>query len=496
MQQRIMGRYDATQATDISSLRDVREAQRAVIDYRDILLNDAHQELTRSLKLSEQLSPTEEKIRGLLEKTALREPEHDPFPERRALNPALQERLIQAEHRLAALPAQRAELLMLLESTQADEVRLQRQLAETLITLDELDEELRGLATLVTQRHAQSSAKLNRDQQRADQLTIALLIFAFFAFLVATGTIWSALRPIQRLTHAASKVAQGDFSVEPIRAGKDEVGQLADAFVQMTRALAERDAALVEANQDLEEAYQNLIREEQARIQAERLAVVGELSARITHELRNPLSSLNLNVEMILEDPKLAELEEDTREMLQAMEREIKRLEDLSSGYLSLAKKPTGMHRLLNFAELIRTVVAQFRRAAELNDIEVHSDFPDTLHLRGDENELRQVLINLIENARIALADLQGPKKLYVSAHTSDDHIELRVEDNGLGVDATMLEALFEAFSTSRKEGTGLGLSTSRRIAELHGGSLRYASRAEGGACFILQLPHASPDEI
>lgn len=495
MQQRIMARYDATQATDISSLRDLREAQRAVVDYRNDLLSQDTAERTRSLRLSTLLAPAQENIRRHLENISVREPDEELFPERKALKQPLQRQLTDAATHLDALPEQSLELLQSLEDPSAHEDHVQQKLGALLLTLDALDEQLRKIRTTLTERHRQSTEKLARDQNRAANLTAALLVFALFAFLVATGTIWLALSPIQRLTQAASKVARGDFDIERVRAGKDEVGQLAEAFYAMTQDLATRDRELSTANKELETAYQQLVREEQARIHAERLAVVGELSARITHELRNPLSSLGLNVEMILEDPRLDQLDEDSREMLHAMDREIQRLEELSSGYLSLARKPVGLHRPIDLTQLTEAIVSQFRRSAELEHIDVRVALTPERFVEGDENELRQVLINLIENARIALEGQPPPRRLEVELAAEEGWVELRVIDTGPGVDAAMAEQLFEAFATDRRDGTGLGLSTSQRIAQAHGGSLRYHPNEEGGACFVLRLPeYLEPD--
>lgn len=491
MQQRIMARYDATQATDISSLRDAREAQRVVRDYRNDLLTENPSERARSLRLAAQLAPAQEKIRGHVENIALREPSSETFPERKPHHALLQDQIATANLQLERLPVQSAELLQQLEAPAANESLTQQKLGALLVTLDQLDAQLRQIAATLSTRHQDSSDRLSQDQTRAANLTAALLIFAFFAFLVAVGTIWSALSPIQRLTHAASQVGRGEFEIERIRAGKDEVGQLAEAFFAMTQGLASRDRALLNANQELEAAYQSLLREEQARIHAERLAVVGELSARITHELRNPLSSLGLNVEMILEDPQLAQLDEDTREMLHAMEREIQRLEELSTGYLSLARKPVGVHLPLVFTQLVEVTLAQFRRSAELDQIVVRTSLLPDVVVEGDENELRQVVINLIENARIALEERADSRELLVALTRKQGLLELRVEDNGPGVSPAMAEQIFEPFATDRRDGTGLGLSTSQRIAETHGGSLSYEQSTLGGACFILRLPEA-----
>lgn len=488
MQNRIMARYDATQSTDIASLRDLKQARRSVIDYRNDLLQENPDDLARSLRLSARFAPAQKQLERYLHNIGEREPAQESFKEREKHQDALRAQRQRTLALLQEIPDQNRALLQEIDRDTPNESKVQQQLGALLVTLDDIESHVLDLHQTISARYEESTQRIGRDQQRAAQMTTLLALLAFIAFAVAVGTIWRALSPIQRLTSAATKVGEGDFNIERIRAGNDEIGQLTEAFYAMTQALLSRDRALSAANQQREDAYQQLIHEEKARIQAERLAVVGALSARITHELRNPLSSLSLNVEMILEDPQLGELEEDTRDMLRSMKQEIERLESLSSGYLSLARKPVGAHLPINFTRLVEDTLAQFRRSTELDQVRVESDLCPDVWTTGDENELRGVLINLIENARVAVSAQEHDRRIRVTLRQSDDMITWTIDDNGPGVDADIVDELFDPFVTNRPEGTGLGLSTSRRIAEAHGGTLTYAPSSEGGACFSLRL--------
>lgn len=495
MQKRIMARYHATQAIDIASLRDLTQARRTVADFRNDLLQEKPEDLVQSLRLSARFSPAQRQLQAFLRAVEAREPAQETFSERAEQHDALKIPFESAGEQIEQLPQHTRALLQEIDRTHPDEQRVQQKLGVLLVSLDHIETQIRTLHHILSTRHHASIEKLSRDQQRASRMSALLLIFAFFSFALAVLTVWRALSPIQRLTSAASKVGQGDFDVERIRAANDEIGQLAEAFHTMTQGLAARDRAVSTANQEREHAYQKLLREEQARIQAERLAVIGELSARITHELRNPLSSLSLNMEMILEDPKLDELDDDTHEMLRSMTREIQRLEALSTGYLSLARKPVGMHERLSLTSLTRSILTQFQRSAELDEITLLSAFEDELWIEGDENELRGVLINLIENARIAVAHEPPPRTIRIEGIRDADHVVWTIQDNGPGVSASMLEHLFDPFMSDRPEGTGLGLSTARRIVETHYGTLLYRAASGGGACFVITLPshHAPP---
>lgn len=493
MQNRIMARYDAIQATDIASLRDLKQARRSVIDYRNDLLHENPDDLVRSLRLSARFAPAQKQLQRYLQNVDEREPSQEIFNERAEHHDALQAQLQRTLLLLEDLPVQNRALLQEVDREAPDQTQTQQHLGALLVTLDDIESHILGLHQTISTRHQESTQRLSRDQQRASQMTTLLALLAFIAFTVAVVTIWRALSPIQRLTSAAAKVGKGDFDIERIRAGNDEIGRLTEAFYGMTQALLSRDQALSAANQEREDAYQQLIHEEKARIQAERLAVVGALSARITHELRNPLSSLSLNVEMILEDPQLKHLEDDTRDMLRSMKQEIERLEALSSGYLSLARKPVGTHLPVHFTRLVEDTLAQFRRSTELDEIRVQSDLLPDVWTLGDENELRGLLINLIENARMAVATQEHERLIRVTLRQCDDMIIWTIDDNGPGVDADLVDDLFDPFITNRPDGTGLGLSTSRRIAEAHNGTLTYAPSSDGGACFSLRFHALQP---
>lgn len=494
MQKEIMARYHATQTIDIASLRDLTQAKRTLDDYRKDLLQEKREDLVQSLRLSTRFAPTQRQLQTFLRDVEEREPAQETFKERRDQHRALKDPLADAQNDVEQLSAHSLDLLQELERSAPSERAVQQKLGVLLVALDRIESNIRTLHQLISTRHEHSLERLSQDQRRASRISGLLLLIAFAAFAVAVIASWRALSPIQRLTNAATQVGRGDFDIERIQASNDEIGQLAEAFHTMTDGLRARDRALSSAHQEREAAYQQLLREEKARIQAERLAVVGALSARITHELRNPLSSLSLNLEMILEDPQIAQLDADTHDMLRSMKHEIERLEALSSGYLSLARKPIGAHRIFSLTQLTQSTLSQFQRSAELDHVELHSTLDADLWVDGDENELRGVVINLIENARIAVAEQAPPRKIHISLTQEDQHLVWTIEDNGPGIDPAMRAHLFDPFISDRPDGTGLGLSTSRRIAEAHNGTLEEGPSVLGGACFTLRLPAASSD--
>ena len=265
------------------------------------------------------------------------------------------------------------------------------------------------------------------------------------------------------------------------RVGTDRFGPFGGRYVPET---------LIAALDELEAAYAALIEAQRAQVQAERLAAVGELSSRVTHELRNPLSSISLNVEMLAEELSADGAETEAREMLGAIEREVTRLTELTERYLSLARADEPRREPVDVSALIREILD--RQSAELRQASVRVELVANSPIVApvDESQVHQVIVNLVRNAIQALGLGDGERALRVTVAATTEHVVCSVEDSGPGIEPEMQDSLFEAFATSRAGGTGLGLSISRRIARQHGGELSAGwSDALGGARFELRLP-------
>lgn len=398
---------------------------------------------------------------------------------------------------IEVLSLEGAELGVLVEEllTSLDESppRLEPSYGELGSNLIALEKRVDDLSNVVDDRTDSAVTRIQSSER--DILFRVVLVSAFaalFALLVVI-LIRRSLAPITTLTAMATRFKEGDYRAEPIAAGNDEIGVLAEEFTGMAEAIRARDTLLRRQKAELEEAYAALVEAQRAQVQAERLAAVGELSARVTHELRNPLSSIGLNAEMLADELRSdAPPTADAREMIGAIEREVARLTELTERYLSMARSDSPRRAPVDLAALVRDVVST--RAAEhaRDRVRVDVDAPDSLVIDADEPQLRQVLINLLRNAVQALGDSDGDRSVRVTVTGDGDEATCVVEDSGPGIDAPESESVFEPFVTGRPDGTGLGLSISRRIARRHGGELRVAPRgALGGAAFEMTLPVA-----
>lgn len=323
--------------------------------------------------------------------------------------------------------------------------------------------------------------RVRMTEQRARVTEVAIILLPVVAIgvgLLAIGIAARSLRPVRQLIAGVARVRQGDYEAKLGLSGDDEISVLAREFDAMARALKEREAQLKQKQEEL--------------LRAERLAAVGRVSAQVAHEVRNPLSSIGLNVEMLDEQLLGAtfpspEHAKEARELLASVTREIDRVTEVTEDYLRLARLPAPVLREENVVELLEDVLSFSRGELERAQVKTVTTFPPgALMIRADEAQLRQVFLNLIRNAREAM-DQGGT--LTVTAWAAGGQAELRVQDSGCGMTNEVRERIFEPFFTTKQGGTGLGLSLSRQIVEAHGGLIEVESTPGRGTTFILKLP-------
>lgn len=222
---------------------------------------------------------------------------------------------------------------------------------------------------------------------------------------------------------------------------------------------------------------------EKELVTAERLATAGRTAAGIAHEVRTPLGSIQGAAEILAEDYPV---DHPRRPFFDILNREIRRLARVMEDFLDL-------HRPLNLAPLSSDLTEVVREtmgvlAAQAAERGVRLDYaaPEQLRARFDPDRLRQALVNLVQNA-IQASPANG--RVCVEMSQQPDGIRFAVEDEGAGIPPENLERIFEPFFSRRPDGTGLGLTLARQIAESHGGSLTAENRPGQGARFILKLP-------
>ncbi len=316
-------------------------------------------------------------------------------------------------------------------------------------------------------------------------VALLLLVFAYFAL---TRLI---VRPLDSLTHAAERVAQGARRLEvPISAPR-ELSMLGSSLHTMTEKLISDEEALRKKISEVERATQELKAAQDRLVRSERLASVGRLAAGLAHEIGNPLAAL-----MGLQDLLLAGGLDaaEQRDFLQRMRRETERIHGILRDLLQFARPGTeaepGESRG-NVEAAVEDTAALVQPQRAMKDIALELELDPALpEVALGREQLVQVLLNLILNAADAC---QSRGHVTVRARPTPSGARLEVEDDGPGVAAAVRERLFEPFVTTKEvgKGTGLGLAVCRGLVEAAGGTISLDTSSERGARFVVELPRA-----
>jgi signal transduction histidine kinase len=217
-------------------------------------------------------------------------------------------------------------------------------------------------------------------------------------------------------------------------------------------------------------------------LRSEKLAVVGELAAGVAHEIRNPLTSIKGFLQLADQN------EEFDPNYVQIMLSEISRIESIVSEYLSLAKPNQNAPKSLQHMHtLVRNVITLFESQTNLRNITIHSELDDSYQIMCNPNELKQVLINIFQNAIEAIG---SNGDIFISLkNVFEEGVEITFTDNGCGIEEERLKKIGEPFFSTKEKGTGLGLLTSNRIIEKHGGTIEITSEVNKGTEVKVYLP-------
>ena len=221
---------------------------------------------------------------------------------------------------------------------------------------------------------------------------------------------------------------------------------------------------------------------EERLVQSERLATIGRFASQIAHEIRNPLSSITLNVEL-LED-ELKGSGDEARSLIRSVLKELDRLNDIVSEYLQFSRFPKPQLKRGHADGVIRELVDSFKPRPDIR-IEMKL-MPVPTEVWLDERLLRQVLDNLVRNGVEAI---EGDGVIQIETDVIERFFVIRVKDTGRGIPSEIHAKLFEPFFTTKAHGTGLGLATSQQIIFEHNGHLVVESQAGRGSTFSILLP-------
>ena len=326
---------------------------------------------------------------------------------------------------------------------------------------------LRAIRTRIEETMANLTTDARRREAQSMQLLIGLGALALLVGAVSSIYARRVLAPLTVVTSRAEAVARGDLTPRTVVATDDEIGELATTFEGMVAAIQRARSELV---------------------QAERLATIGKMAAHVTHEIRNPLSSIGLNIELLEEEVASDADRAESLQLVAAIKAEVERLSRIAEQYLSVARRPRPQLERESAEDLVRELCAFVRpeldRAGVKSRIEEDADLPE---VDLDESQLRQALLNLIRNAREAMP--RGGELVVSVRNAAGGGVEIHVDDDGPGIPEDVRASIFDPFFTTKQRGTGLGLAVTREIIEAHGGTIGCEPHAPHGTRFRIALP-------
>jgi len=312
--------------------------------------------------------------------------------------------------------------------------------------------------------------------ERAERRSAVLIvIYSFIAAAVGLGATLIGQRllaPIRVLTEGVKAVAAGDLKRKvEVRSG-DELGLLAREFNTMAASLDRQRADL---------------------LRAERLAAVGRISAQITHEIRNPLNAIGLNAELLADELSSADVSPDARSLVQAIGREVDRLNAVTEEYLRFARLPKPSFAREDVNEIVSGLSEFLRPEMAAARVALRLDLAGRLPpVRADEGQLRAALLNLLRNSREAMP--QGGTIFLATRLAECGSVEVEVHDTGGGIPAEALPRIFDPFYSTKEKGTGLGLAFTQQVVQEHGGTIHCESTTGSGTLFAMRLPVAADE--
>ena len=312
-----------------------------------------------------------------------------------------------------------------------------------------------------------SVASLNDAKQIATEsawwLGGSAVLGIFIFALVGHRLSHSITLPIRELASMASKIAAGDRSVKTVVHEENEIGELAEALNSMTA---------------------RLIGYEQSVAEKSRYTALGQMAARVAHEIRNPLTAIKMQAQLLHES-----LTKDQRLRSGAIMDEIKRLELIVTSTLDITKPAQLNLSPCNPNQLIEEFVSLLRPTLEHRDIQIStqlSKIPTLVDLDGDR--IKQVLLNLLVNAENELPH-GGQIVISTACDMEQKILKIAVEDSGPGIPTDQHDSVFNQSVSGKQTGFGLGLPICKELIELHGGQIKIQESGMGGAKFVITLP-------
>jgi signal transduction histidine kinase len=291
-------------------------------------------------------------------------------------------------------------------------------------------------------------------------LSIIGIVFIFIKFFT---------RPLNTLLKATERLKEGDLDYR-VEGLKNEFGKVAESFNEMSASLKEQMIKMQ---------------------RTEQMVVLGELSAGLAHEIKNPLTGIKLSLEVISNEESISK---DNKDTLLKLTDECRRIDSLIKNLLNFAKPPHPKLLLIDINSVLdKTILFSLQHTSLLSNddspINVSKDLDKTIpEIMADPIKLQQAFLNLLLNAVHAMPD-GGTLSVMTSYDKEANIIRIKLSDTGKGIDNEVISRIFQPFFTTKPKGTGLGLAITKRLIEQHDGTLSVENNPDGGAVFTISIP-------
>jgi signal transduction histidine kinase len=315
-----------------------------------------------------------------------------------------------------------------------------------------------------------------REDSLRDTLTmmrnihVPLILLVIF-LAVAASFVFSRLitNPLNKFVEFTKMLGRGEFGKRVDVPYGDEIGYLARNFNRLSMELKT-------AEEKMEEAYTYT-----HLLQVEKLSSIGQISAGLAHELKNPMTTLKMLFQAFREQPDM------TREDAEVINKEIEKIDNILTNFLGFVKQKGFHYTKVDLNALIDRVLSLATFDLNNAGIVVHKDMIEALpSIKADRALLEQVFLNLLINAIDAMPE---GGEIRISGKTDERFVEVMIWDRGTGISSDIRSRIFDPFFTTKNQGTGLGLSIAFNIVKAHGGKLFFNSNEGTGTVFTVRMP-------
>ncbi len=286
------------------------------------------------------------------------------------------------------------------------------------------------------------------------------------------------LKPVEHLVGMVRAIAAGNYSIKLGRFGIREFDTLGEAIAALATSLKERD--------------EKINHQQKQMVASERLATVGKMASVMAHEIRNPLNSLSLNLDILQESLGTLANNKEIQEQLRVIEGELNRLAAITESYLKFGRMPEGVLVDTDPQEVMQGLLEFMQEELKEKRIRlVFHRLNQTVKIKADPQRLRQAFMNLVRNAIEAMPE---GGELRINFEKLDKKVKIIMEDTGPGIPQEIMDEIFEPFASTKPSGTGLGLAFVHQVVRECKGDIIVENQPKAGARFVMSFPLAKEE--